>query len=165
MRCHLRKALYPACDLAVQKTDSKKTTCVYCVGLLQVAKLKTTKLLRPQSLPIKMLGVGSQCLAANIPCGAAREHTEKFSVAWFLAVHATVPFFAFMRKGVGMPKWGIALTLAAAVAGQTIGAKLEQARYGLLPLQPVCLWNPSCESDFWHSKALGWTGRAGRHQV
>jgi len=73
-------------------------------------------------------GVGGQCMVANIPCGAVREHTKKFSPAWFLAVHATVPFFAFMRKGVGMPRWAIVLTLAAAVAGQAMGAKLERAR-------------------------------------
>ena len=57
-----------------------------------------------------------------------QEHTEKFSLGWFVAVHATVPFFAFVRKGVGMPKWAIALTLAAAVAGQTLGSKLERYR-------------------------------------
>ena len=62
------------------------------------------------------------------PAGAVREHTQKFSPAWFLAVHATVPFFAFMRKGVGMPRWAIVLTLATAVAGQAIGARLERAR-------------------------------------
>lgn len=93
-----------------------------------MAKLKTTRLLRPQALPLKLLGVGAQCLVANVPCGAVREHTQKFSPAWFLAVHATVPFFAFMRKGVGMPRWAIVLTLATAVAGQAIGARLERAR-------------------------------------
>lgn len=86
-------------------------------------------MLRPQSLPIKVLGVGAQCFAANIPAGAIREHTEKFSLAWVVAVHATVPFFAFMRKGVGMPKWAIVLTLASAVAGQAIGARLERYRW------------------------------------
>jgi hypothetical protein len=95
---------------------------------MQVAKLKTTQFLRPQALPLKLLGVSGHCLVANVPCGAVREHTQKFSPAWFLAVHATVPFFAFMRKGVGMPRWAIILTLAAAVAGQAIGAKLERAR-------------------------------------
>lgn len=93
-----------------------------------MAQLKSTRFLRPQALPLKLLGVGAHCMVANVPCGAVREHTRKFSPAWFLAVHATVPFFAFMRKGVGMPRWAIVLTLAAAVAGQAIGARLERAR-------------------------------------
>ena len=68
---------------------------------------------------------------ANVPFGALREHTEKFSPAWILTVHATVPFFAFMRKGVGMPKWAIGLTVVAAVLGQAVGARLERARYAV----------------------------------
>lgn len=91
--------------------------------------MKSVQLLRPQRLPVKLLGVGAQCLAANVPAGMVREHTEKFSAAWFLAVHATVPFFAFMRKGVGMPKWAMLLTLAAAVTGQALGVRLERHRY------------------------------------
>ena len=106
---------------------------------LQVAKLRTTKLLRPQALPVKLVGVGSQCMLANVPFGAVREHTEKFSPSWFLAVHATVPFFAFMRKGVGMPKWAIGLTVVAAVAGQAIGAKLEKARFVVTPCKAIYL--------------------------
>ena len=70
---------------------------------------------------MKLLGVGGHCLVANIPCGMVREHTDKFSLGWFAAVHATVPYFAFMRKGVGMPKLAILLTLATAIAGQAIG--------------------------------------------
>lgn len=53
-------------------------------------------------------------MAANLPCGAWREHTRKFSPQWFLAVHATIPFVAMLRKAVLMPKWAVALTLVAA---------------------------------------------------
>ena len=99
--------------------------------VLQVAQLRTTKALRPRKLPVKLLGVGGHCLAANIPCGMVREHTEKFSPAWVLAVHATVPYFGFLRKGVGMPKWAILLTLITAISGQAIGARLERKRWVL----------------------------------
>jgi len=56
--------------------------------------------------------MGGTGIAANLPCGAWREHTKKFSPQWFLAVHATIPFVAMLRKAVLMPKWAILLTLA-----------------------------------------------------
>lgn len=58
--------------------------------------------------------MGGTAVAANLPCGAWREHTRKFSPQWFLAVHATIPFVAMLRKAVLMPKWAILLTLAGA---------------------------------------------------
>lgn len=66
----------------------------------------------------------------NIPFGMWRSHTRKFSPEWFLAVHASIPFISLLRKGVIMPKWAFVLTVAAAVAGQKIGATLEQQRLG-----------------------------------
>ena len=64
----------------------------------------------------------------NVPFGAMREHTAKFSPEWFLAVHATIPLIAPLRKAVLMPRWAIALTLLSAIAGQQAGARLERAR-------------------------------------
>ena len=58
--------------------------------------------------------MGGTAIAANLPCGAWREHTRKFSPQWFLAVHATIPFVAMLRKAVLMPKWAILLTVAGA---------------------------------------------------
>ena len=69
-------------------------------------------------------------ILANVPCGMWREHTKKFSPEWFVAVHATIPFVAMLRKApaVLMPRWAIFLTIAGAIAGQQMGAKLEKAR-------------------------------------
>lgn len=64
----------------------------------------------------------------NIPFGTWREHTKKFSPEWFLAVHATIPLIAPLRKAVLMPRWAIALTIASAIAGQYTGARLERMR-------------------------------------
>lgn len=75
-----------------------------------------------------MLAIGLMGAFANVPCGAWRVHTEKFSPGWFLAVHATIPFIAILRKAVVMPRWAILLTITAAVAGQFAGAKLERRR-------------------------------------
>jgi hypothetical protein len=79
-----------------------------------VAALRPVRELRPQALPIRALAMGGTAIAANLPCGAWREHTRKFSPEWFLAVHATIPFVAMLRKAVLMPKWAILLTVAGA---------------------------------------------------
>ena len=64
----------------------------------------------------------------NAPFGAAREHVPKFSPEWFVAVHATIPFVAALRKALLMPRWAVALTVASAIAGQLVGSRLERKR-------------------------------------
>lgn len=93
-----------------------------------IAGLKPVRLVRPQSLPIRSLALAFTTIAANIPCGMWREHTKKFSAEWFLAVHATIPVIAMLRKAILMPKWALALTIAGAVAGQQGGALVERSR-------------------------------------
>lgn len=63
-----------------------------------LASTEPVRLLRPQALPAKLLAVGTTSATVNIPCGAWREHCEKFSGSWFLAVHASIPFIAMLRK-------------------------------------------------------------------
>ncbi|KAK1430782.1 hypothetical protein QVD17_13785 [Tagetes erecta] len=93
-----------------------------------LARTALVKQLRPQSLPEKMLVIGMLGMAANIPLGIWREHTRKFSVSWFIAVHAAVPFIAMLRKSVLMPKTAMALTIAASILGQVIGSRAERFR-------------------------------------
>ncbi|KIZ01074.1 hypothetical protein MNEG_6888 [Monoraphidium neglectum] len=93
-----------------------------------LARTAPVRQLRPQALPLKLLAVAATAAAVNVPCGAWREHFEKFSFGWFVAVHATIPFVAMLRKAVVMPKLAIAVTIAAAIAGQVIGSRLERAR-------------------------------------
>ncbi|KAL4426147.1 hypothetical protein ABPG77_007429 [Micractinium sp. CCAP 211/92] len=100
-----------------------------------VAALKPVRQLRPQALPIRALAMGGTAVAANLPCGMWREHTRKFSPQWFLAVHATIPFVAMLRKAVLMPKWAILLTVAGAIAGQNVGARMERERLQRLSSQ------------------------------
>lgn len=87
-------------------------------------------------------------VAANLPCGAWREHTRKFSPHWFLAVHATIPFVASLRKAVLMPKWAILLTVAASsesgccwVVGWAVQSVVGRLMVGRLPVpcKPVGL--------------------------
>eukprot|EP00246_Nothoceros_aenigmaticus_P003734 TRINITY_DN1491_c0_g2_i1.p1 TRINITY_DN1491_c0_g2~~TRINITY_DN1491_c0_g2_i1.p1 ORF type:complete len:449 (+),score=70.48 TRINITY_DN1491_c0_g2_i1:254-1600(+) len=93
-----------------------------------LAKTPAVKALRPQALPTKILAVGALGMAVNIPLGVWREHTAKFSPEWFLAVHASIPFVAMLRKAVIMPKYAVAFTIASAVLGQFIGSRAERIR-------------------------------------
>ncbi|KAI3508660.1 hypothetical protein L1887_23669 [Cichorium endivia] len=93
-----------------------------------LARTAFAKNLRPQPLPAKILVIGVMGMAANVPLGVWREHTEKFSPSWFVAIHAAVPFIAMLRKSVLMPKTAMAFTIAASVLGQVIGSRAERYR-------------------------------------
>ena len=86
---------------------------------------------------MKLLAVAAFTGLANLPSGAARVHVEKFSPGWILAVHATIPFIAVIRKAVVMPKWAIAFTVGSAVLGQLMGARLEKKRVAAAQLSAL----------------------------
>ena len=93
-----------------------------------VARVPQVRSLRPRPLWLKGAAVVAAGAAANAPFGAWRTHTKKFSLEWFVAVHATVPFVAALRQATLLPKWALVLTIAGAVAGQMLGARVEDAR-------------------------------------
>ncbi|KAL8231929.1 hypothetical protein R6Q57_001707 [Mikania cordata] len=101
-----------------------------------LARTAFAKNLRPQPLPAKILAIGVLGMAANVPLGIWREHTEKFSPSWFIAVHAAVPFIAMLRKSVLMPKHAMAFTIAASVLGQVIGSRAERYRLKAIAARP-----------------------------
>ena len=61
----------------------------------------------------------------NLPCGWWRVGLRKFSPAWFLAVHAPIPFAIALRAATGLGfHWGtLPLFLAAYFGGQVAGAR------------------------------------------
>lgn len=62
------------------------------------------------------------CFALNLPFGAYRARTARFSPAWFLAIHLPIPAIFVLRLGLGVSPWFIPAGIAFAVAGQVIGA-------------------------------------------
>lgn len=126
-QCPMRKVLGPVSKLLFtpQRLECPKLVVDMRAAL---ARTQAVRALRPQELHIKVLTIGALAAALNMPCGAVREHYEKFSLGWFVAVHATIPFVAMMRKAVIMPKYAIIFTIAAAIAGQAVGARLERKR-------------------------------------
>ncbi|XP_004143803.1 uncharacterized protein LOC101212152 [Cucumis sativus] len=123
-------SVIPLVAKALQPPPGMKFRCPPAVVAARAALAKTAfaKNLRPQPLPAKVLAIGLLGMAANVPLGIWREHTEKFSPSWFAAVHAAVPFIAMLRKSILMPKSAMAFTIAASVLGQVIGSRAERLR-------------------------------------
>ncbi|KAK8497042.1 hypothetical protein V6N11_050866 [Hibiscus sabdariffa] len=120
----------PLVATAFQPPPGMKLKCPPAVVAARAALARTAlvKNLRPQPLPAKMFVIALLGMAANVPLGVWREHTKKFSVSWFVAVHAAVPFIAMLRKSVLMPKTAMALTIGASILGQVIGSRAERHR-------------------------------------
>lgn len=114
----------------VQPPPGMKFKCPPAIVAARAALARTAlvKNLRPQPLPSKMMVIALMGMAANVPLGVWREHTVKFSLSWFVAVHAAVPFIAMLRKSVLMPKTAMAITIAASILGQVIGSRAERIR-------------------------------------
>ncbi|XP_010547381.1 PREDICTED: uncharacterized protein LOC104819149 [Tarenaya hassleriana] len=154
----------PLVAKVLQPPPGMKLSCPPAIVTARAALSKTAfaKNLRPQPLPAKILVIGMMGMALNVPLGVWREHTEKFSPSWFVAVHAAVPFIAILRKSVLMPKTAMAFTIAASVLGQVIGSRAERQRLrsvtekkkltvGTTDLQVVGVSDGNCSSN-----ALKW---------
>jgi hypothetical protein len=63
-------------------------------------------------------------LGANVPLGAWRRGLRRFSLAWFVAIHASIPLLVAMRLTLVRPNWVIPPEVALAVVGQLIGVRL-----------------------------------------
>ncbi|RYQ81400.1 hypothetical protein Ahy_Scaffold1g107338 isoform D [Arachis hypogaea] len=120
----------PLVATAFRPPPGIKIRCPPAVVAARAALARTAfvKNLRPQPLPAKMLCIAAMGMALNVPLGMWKEHTKKFSLSWFAAVHAAVPFIAMLRKSVVMPKSAMALTIAASILGQVIGSRAERIR-------------------------------------
>merc|ERR1719201_2344976 len=104
--------------------------CPAAVVKMRAALARTTamKLLRPQALHYKAAAAVGISALVNLPFGAAREHTSKFSWQWAVCVHASIPFLAMFRKAAIMPRYAILFTVAGALVGQGAGARMERRR-------------------------------------
>ncbi|KAL9226965.1 hypothetical protein vseg_002717 [Gypsophila vaccaria] len=120
----------PLVAKVLQPPPGIKLTCPPAIVAARAAISRTAfaKNLRPQPLPNKVLVIGLLGMAVNVPLGIWREHTKKFSPAWFAAVHAAVPFIGMLRKCVLMPKTAMAFTIGASILGQVIGSRAERYR-------------------------------------
>jgi len=65
-------------------------------------------------------------LGANVLLGMWRRGIRRFSLVWFVAIHASIPLLVAMRLALARPNWVIPLEIALVVAGQLIGARLPE---------------------------------------
>lgn len=74
-----------------------------------------------------LAGVAVLVLLLNVPFGAWRAGVRRFSVSWFVAVHAPVPLVAGLRilTGLGFQWSTLPILVAAYFAGQSIGGRMR----------------------------------------
>jgi hypothetical protein len=63
-------------------------------------------------------------LGSNTGLGVWRSGLTRFSVAWFVAIHASIPLLVAIRLVFDMPVWVIPPEIALAFSGQFVGARL-----------------------------------------
>lgn len=77
-----------------------------------------------------MASLAAAIMMVNVPCGYWRAGVRKFSVPWFLAVHAPVPLVFLLRTWAGV-SWSLAtlpLLAGAYFGGQLVGARFRRNR-------------------------------------
>jgi hypothetical protein len=74
-----------------------------------------------------LAGVALTVLVINIPFGFWRAGVRKFSLPWFLAVHAPVPLVVALRilSGLGFSLATLPLMIAAYFGGQFVGGRIR----------------------------------------
>ena len=77
---------------------------------------------------LKIFLVSLLCFLINIPMGLRRERSKKFSPAWFLWVHASIPLIIALRIGLKLHPLAIPINIASAVLGQFLGGLPEKKK-------------------------------------
>jgi len=79
---------------------------------------------------MNLLTIAILVFLLNIPFGYWRANVRKFSFAWFLSVHAPVPFIIALRllSGMGFQLITFPIMIAAYFGGQFAGSRLHTMR-------------------------------------
>jgi hypothetical protein len=77
---------------------------------------------------VKLAAVALAIGLVNLPFGWWRARVRKFSPAWFLAIHAPIPFAVALRHLAGLGfRWAtLPLFAGAYFLGQSAGARLRR---------------------------------------
>jgi hypothetical protein len=74
------------------------------------------------------LGLMAFTFMLNIPLGMWRASVRKFSLAWMIAVHASVPVIVALRLWLDVSYILIPALIATAILSQWVGARFYQHR-------------------------------------
>jgi len=80
-------------------------------------------------------------LGTNTLLGIWRSGLRRFSPAWFVAIHASIPLLIAMRLVLVRPIWVIPPEIGLAFAGQFVGARLPKLRRPGVGARPVDIDN------------------------
>lgn len=69
--------------------------------------------------------IGVAALALNVPLGYLREGQRKFSLAWFVYIHLSIPLIAYLRIANHVTSWLIPFFILCAIAGQIVGGRVR----------------------------------------
>lgn len=83
-------------------------------------------IVHPPSPVLVLSLIGLAALSVNIPLGYLREGARKYSAAWFIYIHLSIPMIAFLRISSHISAWFIPLFILCAVAGQLIGGRIRR---------------------------------------
>ncbi|MDA8085050.1 MAG: hypothetical protein M0024_15455 [Nitrospiraceae bacterium] len=72
-----------------------------------------------------VIGLCSLTVMINLFFGYLRSGTRKFSLKWFLCIHAPIPLIFFARTSSHLGIGYIPFFVVAALAGQILGGKIE----------------------------------------
>jgi hypothetical protein len=70
-------------------------------------------------------------LTTNLALGVWRSRLRRFSPAWFVAIHASIPLLVAIRFVFSLPMWVIPPEVTFALAGQLVGARLPVVQSSL----------------------------------
>ena len=73
----------------------------------------------------RVLAIALAAFFLNLPFGFLRLRYRKFSVGWFLCIHAPIPVVVFLRLATHTHYKFIPVFLATSVAGQVAGGKIR----------------------------------------
>ncbi len=76
----------------------------------------------PLGLRVTLLALS--IFAICLPFGAWRVRTKSKTFSWWLAIHVPIPLFFLLRRGLDLSFWFIAVSVAAAIAGQYAGGRI-----------------------------------------
>ena len=86
----------------------------------------------PDSPWLILLLVAALALTVNLPLGYLRAGVRKFSVAWFVYVHLSIPLIIFLRLRLGISFAWAPLFIFAAVIGQLVGGRWRRGKLGTI---------------------------------
>jgi hypothetical protein len=86
---------------------------------------RTANVCRLEAVGVAFIGLlFAAALGVNVPLGIWRRGLRRFSPAWFVAIHASIPLLVAIRLALVRPNWVIPPEVALAVVGQLIGGRL-----------------------------------------